>query len=239
MKELSNKRIESIAPTELKEQFEKHNPIPKNNIIKNENDENEDNEESYQNDKTHYFILLKNCIFYLQIFILLCLCTNIIDISFIFLFPKAFLNIPNILALISIITSLSGCLYIFKTQFNDINASLYTSIKRILFAVISIMSFFFLDMLYVLVAKIFFGKELGWEGNFVLVPVISMMIYVTLNIVLPTLIIVKLIEIRRIIKLIGLLDGIDYSVYNIAEEYGLPSCRKNEIRLDNSNESPS
>lgn len=77
--------------------------------------------------------------------------------------------------------------------------------------------FFFIDMLYILIAKIFFGKASEWEGNLILISVISMMIYVTLNIVFPTLVIVKLIEIIRIIRLIGLLDGIDYSVYNSTE----------------------
>ena len=150
-------------------------------------------------------------------------------VVFIFIFPKGFLNGLNIFSLFMITLSLSGLLYLFQKQFKNINRFVYKSTVKVLYGISAIIGFFYFDMIYVIIFKFFLNSAVSFDGDFVLVPIILLMIYAGTNFVFPVLVIFQIIQIRHVMKDIGFCEGQNFSITEISGIFSIPT---NESKMD-------
>lgn len=166
---------------------------------------NKDNDE----DKTYYIEILGKTINYLKYSKYSCLSINIIDIVLIPIFPKIFFNIANVFSIVLIILLIGFCLRIFRKKLQFINNQVYNFVKKILFFIIIVIIIFFIDMIYIIVVKVFLND---FDEDYGFIPIVLCMFYCGINFVFPILIVVFIIQIISIIKCIEFKEGEEYSL---------------------------
>lgn len=157
-------------------------------------------------------IQYKKQLFFLKIYIISQLCIGIFDLLFVVIFPRIFLNIFNIIALILILVFACYMYKEFKLSEKEINRNYYKYIKKIINLVGIIMGIFFLDMMYEIIVQMLINNLIEVDSSDIFIWTLFILFYVFANITIPVLIIMQLTEIKKTIKQIGKLEGKDYSL---------------------------
>ena len=154
----------------------------------------------------------KKQILFLKIYIFSQLGIGIFDLIFVIIFPRIFLNIFNVISLFLII--FLGCYMYreFKLNEKEINREYYKHIKKIIKLVGIIMGIFFLDMIYEIIFQMLINNLIEFDSSDIFKWILFILFYVVANITIPVLIIMQLTDIQKTIKLIGKLQGKDYSL---------------------------
>ncbi len=155
---------------------------------------------------------LKKQIKYLKIYIILQFIVGISDFVCVGVFPKIFLNIFNVIALILILILDCYMYRQFQLGAKEVNKQYYKYIKKIILIVSIIIGIFFLDMIYEIIIQMLINSLIEFDSNEIFIWIIFILLYVVLNISFPVLIITQLTDIKKNIKQIGKLKGKDFSV---------------------------
>lgn len=137
---------------------------------------------------------------------------NVLDFLCIKVFPKIFFNFFNIFSLLLI---LFFTLYIyikFLQGFEEINRDYYKRIKNIFCLTITIMFIYFLNMLYEIIFQMLIFNLPDLEMTEIFKWLFLLLIYSTINISIPILLIFNLSDMKKNIKYFGILEGKDYSI---------------------------
>lgn len=155
---------------------------------------------------------LKKQIKYLKIYIILQFIIGISDFVCVGVFPKIFLNIFNVIALILILILDCYMYRQFQLGAKEVNKQYYKYIKKIILIVSIIIGIFFLDMIYEIIIQMLINSLIEFDSNEIFIWIIFILLYVVLNISFPVLIITQLTDIKKNIKQIGKLKGKDFSL---------------------------
>ena len=177
---------------------------------------------------------LKKQIKYLKIYIILQFIIGISDFVCVGVFPKIFLNVFNVIALILILILDCYMFRQFQLGAKEVNKQYYKYIKKIIFLVSIIIGIFFIDMIYEIVIQMLINNLIEFDSNEIFLWIIFILLYVILNISFPVLIITELTDIKKNIKQIGKLKGKDFSLSssnygNSNTEFNIVEHNKTEI----------
>ena len=157
-------------------------------------------------------IQYKNQLFFLKIYIIAQLVIDILDLFFVIIFSRIFLNIFNIIALFLIFFLACFMYKEFKLSEKEINRQYYKHIKKIIKLVGVIMGIFFFDMMYEIIVEMLINNLIEFDSSDIFMWTLFILFYVVANITIPVLIIMQLTEIKKTIKQIGKLEGKDFSL---------------------------
>ena len=163
-------------------------------------------------------ILLKKQIKCLKIYIILQFIVCINDFLCIWIFPKNFLNIFNIISLFLLLI-LDCYMYIqFHLGAKEVNIKFYKYIKKIKKLVFIDLGIFFFNMIYEIVVQMIINNFIEFDSNQIFKWIIFILFYVIENISFPVLIVMELTDIKKNIKNIRKLNEKDNSL--ISSNYG-------------------
>ena len=128
---------------------------------------------------------------------------SIFDFIIIFLIPKILLCFFNILLILIIILNCFYCLYSFKNNnYEEFNNKIDKKVKRVISIELTCLGIYYIDMLYILVVKIFLNFDnlidlFELEFFNIIIYILSFLFYIIINVLYPILIVIKLTEIKK------------------------------------------
>lgn len=179
------------------------------------NDLKNNSSQSFLNDieiKKKKELLLKKQIKCLNIYFILQFIVEIFDFICVWIFPKNFLNLFNIISLVLILILDCYMFILFYLGTKEVYRKYYKYMKKIIKLVYVILGIFFIDMIYEIVIQMLINNLIEFDSTEIFKWTIFILFYVIVNIIFPVLIIMQLTEIKKTIKQIGKLEGKDYSL---------------------------
>ena len=213
-----NLPTESESETESNNQFKQKKNIEKKNVISHDKEIMEDSIK-------YFHQKLKNNNMEYQRYLYVSIGLYFIDIAISF-FEKQILNTKYNLYSILIILIISLIQAIgFKHNFNSISKEKYVFTQRIIYAYFLALFIFLLNIIYIIFFKMILNKEENHNNVFHIKMVkfygISLMIYIYIivNLIIPIIVLVKLITIKKNIKSLSAAKGEVYEAVTIKDSH--------------------
>ncbi len=165
----------------------------------------------------------------------------LLDLCVCYLYKYLFQNKLNYLNIISLFLWTMFCCCAFRKPYDNleiINIKMYKNLKltyRISFFIYLINA---LNICYIILYKIIIKKNI-WQKYFrdiatineIVLTVIGIFIYLFLNIIIPSLIMIRFSKIKKLLKIVGGLQGIEYSVTYTIDN----NIHNNQLGLEDNN----